>query len=78
MLQPLLEQLAGQPIEQLRMARRLAQAAEVAAAIHQAAAEVILPEAIDHHARRQRIVGRGQPVGQRRAAAGGLRTRATG
>ena len=59
-----IDELARQPVEQFRVRGQLAELAEVVGAGHDAAAEVVLPEAIDHHARRQRVVLRRDPVGQ--------------
>ena len=58
----------GEPIEQLGMRGLLAHDAEVARRADQAFAEVMLPDAVHDHARRQRIIGAGQPFG---AASGG-------
>ena len=68
--QPLVDELGGQPVEQLRMRRRRALIAEVARRADDAAAEVVLPEAVDHHAGRQRVLGRGDPTRKRAAAMG--------
>jgi hypothetical protein len=46
------DELGREPVEQLGMARALAEAAEVAGGPHEATAEVILPEPVDHHPRR--------------------------
>ena len=46
------------------MRRPVAVDAEIAGRPHDAFAEVMLPQAIHHHARRQRIRGRGDPLGQ--------------
>ena len=67
--QPLRMNSRGQIIEQFGMRRRLAADAEVVGRLHQPAAEVILPDAIDHHAGRQRIVGAREPLGQFQPAA---------
>ncbi len=48
----------------------VAHRAEIAGRADQAAAEVVLPEPVDDHPRRQGIVRVGEPVGQRRAPAG--------
>src|SRR5262245_31580135 len=56
--------LDRQPIEQFRMCGRLAQLAEVARRAHDAFAEMMLPDAIDHHPRGERILPRHQPLGQ--------------
>ena len=50
------QELGRQPVEQLGMRRRRALDAEVARRRHQAAAEMVLPDAIDPDARRQRIL----------------------
>ena len=68
------DEFHGQPVEQFRVGGRIAHHAEVARASHDAPAEVVLPDAVGHHAGGQRIVGRDEPAGQRRAATGGLRT----
>jgi hypothetical protein len=59
-----LDEADGQPVEQFGMTRFLAAIAEVVAGRHQASAEVMLPDAVDHDASRQRIVRRGDPAGQ--------------
>ena len=64
------DELGGQPVEQFGMRRALAHDAEIAGRADDAAAEVIMPDAIDHDARGQRIVGVGEPLRQRGAAAG--------
>ncbi len=69
MLQPSSTKRLRQPIEQFRMAGRLAELAEIAGRRHQAPAEMILPDAIDDDARRQRMIRARQPIGQRRAPA---------
>ena len=66
-------EFVGQPVEQFRMRRRLAELAEVVGRRHDAAAEVVLPQPIDEHPRRQRIVLGGDPVRQHRAPAARLR-----
>ena len=58
-------------IQQLRMTRSLSPEAEVIGRFHQTATEVLLPNPIDHHPRRQRIGRIGQPTGQFEATAGG-------
>ena len=57
MLQPLLHELDGEPVEQLRVRRRLAVAAEVEDGRDQRRAEVPQPDVVDGHAGRQRVVG---------------------
>src|SRR5882724_11363050 len=46
--------------------------AEIARGADQTRTKVVLPDAIDHHAREQRIVRAGQPFSQRLAASGGF------
>ena len=46
----------------------LAQTAEIVGRRHDAAAEVILPDPVGHHAGRPRVVAVGQPVGRAPAA----------
>ena len=62
-------ELDRQPVEQLRMRRLLAHLAEVVERRDDAAAEVMLPEPIDDHARGQRIVRRREPLGERQPPA---------
>ena len=57
-------EFARQPVEQFRMRGRLAADAKVIGRRHQAAAKVELPETVDEYARRQRMIGPRQPVGQ--------------
>src|SRR5437868_8165226 len=56
------------------MTGRLAEFAEITGGRHQPAAEMILPDAIDDHARRQRMVRTRQPIGEGRTPAGGGET----
>ena len=63
-------ELRGQPVEQLRVAGWLALRAEVLGGLHQARAEVVLPVAIDGHARRQRVGWVYQPFRQPQPVAG--------
>ena len=67
------DQFGGQPIEQFLMRGVSAHRAEIVRRGHDALAEVILPQAIDDHPRRQRMIGPRQPIGQRRTTAGGIR-----
>ena len=55
-------ELRCQPVEQFRMRRLLALRAEIFRCPHQAAPEELLPHAIHSDARRQRILGSGQPL----------------
>ena len=52
----------GQIIEQFGMSRLVAHHAEVAGSPHQPFAEMRLPNAIDDHARRQRVLRIGEPL----------------
>ena len=63
---------SGEPVEQLRMRGRRAQLAKVVRRADDAAAEVMLPDAIDDHPRGEHVVGRGDPIGQH--ACGGRRS----
>ena len=61
--QPWRDELGGQPVEQFRVRRPVALQAEIVRRADDAAAEVILPDAIDHHAGRERVVlATGEPV----------------
>ena len=70
----LIEQLAGQPIEQLGMRRPIAVEAKIAGRGDQPGAEVVMPEPIDGHAPHQRIGRIGQPA---RPGPPGARARAS-
>ena len=62
------DEFTGQPIEQLRVRWQLALQAEVIGRVHDAAAEMMLPKAVDDHAREQMtssVLGVSDPVGQR-------------
>ena len=68
--QPPAHELGGQPVEQLGVRRRRRRACRSrSASATMPAAEVVLPDAVDHHAGRQRVVRRRDPVGQHRAPA---------
>ena len=61
--QPPADELAGQPVEQLGVRRRRRRACRSRSATRtMPAAEVVLPEAVDHHPGRQRVVRRRDPV----------------
>ena len=62
-----------QPVEQLGMAGRLAQAAEVARRARQPPPEMVLPDPVDDHPGRKRIVRPAQPAGQGQPPPGRLR-----
>ena len=61
----------GQPVQQFRMGGRHSGAAEIRDACHDAAAEMAQPDLVHHDARRQRMIGLRQPVGQRQPASAG-------
>ena len=64
-----LDEAARQIIEQLRMRGTLAQLAEIAGRAHDSLAEMMLPDAIHHDARGQRIARIGDRLGQVQPAA---------
>ena len=59
----------GEVIEQLRVRRRPPLLAEVIGSTHQSLSEMVLPDAVDHHACRQRVLRTAQPLGQLQATA---------
>ena len=59
----------SQVIQQLRMRRRIAGDSKVINAEDQPLTEQVLPNPIDHHARRQRVLFAGQPLSQFQSAA---------
>ena len=59
----------GQVVEQLGVRRQLADVAEVVDRAHQAGAEQVVPDAVDHHPGGERVVGAGDPLGQLEPAA---------
>ena len=59
-------EIAGQPIEQFRVARRGAVPAKVVGRLDKTAAEVVLPDAVDHAAPDQRVIRVREPTGQGR------------
>src|SRR5438445_8301684 len=61
----MLDEITGQPVEQLRMCGRLALAAEVAGRGHNSLSEMPVPNPVDDDARRQRMARSGQPQRQR-------------
>jgi hypothetical protein len=63
-LQPEAAELGGQPVEQLRVRGRLALGPEVVVGRDQPAPEVGLPDPVDRHPRRQRVVVPEQPIRQ--------------
>src|SRR5438270_11159401 len=60
----LLHETAGQVIEQLRMSRRVTKLAEVTWSVDNASAKMMLPNPVDHHPGRQRVVGSSDGLGQ--------------
>ena len=59
-----LAEVAGEPVEQFRMAGQFSLRAEVVARFDEARAEQLLPEAIDGDAGSERMLGRDEPVGE--------------
>src|SRR5215510_1072543 len=57
-------ELASQPIEQVEMRRAPTLQAKIARCRNDAPPEVMLPDAVDHHSRGQRIVGAGNPFSE--------------
>src|SRR5688572_19844808 len=66
------DEFRGQRIEQFRMRGWNAELPEVVWRAYEAFAEVILPDAVDHHARGERIVGAGDPARELEPSAAGL------
>ena len=58
-----LHQLGGQPVEQFGVRRTLPECSEVVGRVHDAAAEVMQPDAIGDHTGDQRMFAIGQPTG---------------
>ena len=67
-----LHELDGEPVEQLRVGRRLALVAEVLERAHEAAAEEGLPLAVDRDARGERVLRGEEPAGERQAVGRGV------
>ena len=65
-------ELSGEPVEQLRMRGLFADVAKVVRAAHDAAAKVMLPQAVGHHLGGHRIFLAGNPLGEHAAFAGGF------
>ena len=63
-------EFARQPVEQFGVRRRETSCTEIAGRIDQSASEMKLPQAIDDHAGRQRVVARRDPFGEFAAANG--------
>src|SRR5947209_294592 len=60
---PRLDEPSGQVVEQLGVRRPLAALAKIVRGADQTLAEVVLPDPVHHHARRQRVLRASQPVG---------------
>src|SRR5581483_5446133 len=60
----------GEPVQQFGMRWAIAHDAKVAWSSYNAFSEMMLPEAVHHHARGERIRRVGDPVRKRRSAAG--------
>ena len=69
------DEVGGEPVEQFRMRRPPAADAEIVRRGDEAAAEVMLPDPVDHHSRREGMIGARQPLGQFEPAAAGERRR---
>src|SRR5881397_438459 len=65
------DELAGQPIKQVRMCGRRTLRAEIVFRLDQAAPEVLLPKPIDCHAGGERIGGIDDPASEVEAGGGG-------
>ena len=59
----------GEIVEQFRVRRRLAAPAEIAGRADEAVAEMMQPDAVDHHAGGERVVLAGDGAGQLQPAA---------
>ena len=66
------DKLVGEKIEQLGMARAVAVETKVVGGSHDSLAEVILPNAIDHHSGCQRMFRAGNPVRELRTRSAGV------
>ena len=64
-------ELHGQPVQQFGMRRGVTHLAEVVQRADDAAAKVVVPDAIDDHSRCERIVARGDPLRQRQSTTRG-------
>ena len=63
------DKIGRQPVEQPGVTWHSTAGAEIVAGFHQAGTEMMLPDTIDHHPRRQRMLGRDNPAGQFQATA---------
>src|SRR5262245_41490842 len=59
-----LNQPAGQIVQQLRVAGAFAKLTEIAGGAHEADPKMMLPDTIRHHSRRERIFGAGNGLSQ--------------
>src|SRR6266480_139798 len=62
------QEIAGEPVEQFRVRRAITVEAEVVRRTDKASAEMIVPDAVDQDASRERIVRAGDPLGELEAA----------
>ena len=65
----LVDELPGQPVEQLGVRRAATEFSKITRRLDDAATEVAVPQAVHHHARGERVIRAGNPLGQRHAAA---------
>ena len=70
----LVDELERQIVEQLGMAGPSSGHAEVVRRGHQPLAEVVLPDAVDEHARKERVRRRRDPAGEGSASPGSIRS----
>ncbi len=68
-------QLLCQPVEKLGVAGKVAQPPEVTGCADKPSAEMVLPDPIDDHSRRKRVISPAQPAGQCQPATGRPRAR---
>ena len=67
MSQPLSRKSAASQSSKFEVRRHFGLRAKILGRLHQSDAEQLLPEAIDRHPRRQRLIGRHQPAGETQA-----------
>ena len=65
----MLDEPEGEVVEQFRVRGQFAQAAEIVDRAHEAPAEDVVPEPVDHDAGGERVVGRGKLLGKFQPAA---------
>ena len=68
------DEFASQVIEQLGVSRRRGGDTKVAGCADEPPSEMVLPDSVDDHACRQRVVGRGDPIGEDAPPTAGGRT----